>query len=170
MNQPAGHHTLFALLALSTGLSLVSAAESLDGGFRTPPPEARPWVYWFFMDGNITREGITADLEAMARAGLGGGIFMEVDVGIPRGPVEFMSAPWQDLFGHAVRRRNGWAWRLTLNAGPGLDAAAAGRGSSPEQSMQHLVASETNVTGPAQFDARAAATARRARRFSAKTR
>ena len=38
--------------------------------FAIPPDSARPWVYWFFMDGNLTREGISADLDAMKRAGI----------------------------------------------------------------------------------------------------
>ena len=45
------------------------AGDELVGTFQTPPDEARPWVYWMFMDGNLTREGMTADLEALKRAG-----------------------------------------------------------------------------------------------------
>ena len=52
--------------------------------FVTPPDAARPWVYWYFMDGNMSREGLTADLEAMKQAGIGGAIFLEVNLGIPR--------------------------------------------------------------------------------------
>jgi len=37
------------------------------------------------MDGNLSREGLTADLEAMKHAGIGGVIVMEVNVGVPRG-------------------------------------------------------------------------------------
>ena len=44
-----------------------AAADSLDARFENPPPSARPWAYWFWINGNITREGITADLESMAR-------------------------------------------------------------------------------------------------------
>jgi hypothetical protein len=140
-----------ALLALSIGLPLACVADSLDSGFLKPPPEARPWVYWFFMDGNMTREGITADLEAMAKAGLGGGLFMEVDVGIPRGPVEFMSPRWQELFRHAVKEAERLGLDLTLNAGPGW-TGSGGPWIRPEQSMQHLVASQTNITGPSHFE------------------
>jgi hypothetical protein len=57
----------------------VSSGGEWDSGFRTPPPEARPWVYGMWMDGNVSREGITADFEAMQRAGIGGVIIMEVD-------------------------------------------------------------------------------------------
>ncbi len=131
------------------------AAESVDrlrAEFVTPPRAARPWTYWFVMDGNFTREGITADLEAMARAGLGGVILMEVDAGMPRGPVRFMSAEWQGLFRHAVVEAQRLGLEMTLNAGPGW-TGSGGPWIAPDQSMQHLVFSDTNVIGPAHFDA-----------------
>ncbi|HRZ18396.1 MAG TPA: glycosyl hydrolase, partial [Candidatus Hydrogenedentes bacterium] len=59
--------------------------DPLAAGFSTPPDDAKPWVYWFWLNGNITREGITADLEAMARTGVGGVLIMEVDQGVPVG-------------------------------------------------------------------------------------
>lgn len=71
------------------------------------------------MDGNLTREGITADLEAMHRVGIGGVIIMEVNVGIPRGPVQFMSPQWRKLFTHTVREAERLDLQITLNAGPG---------------------------------------------------
>src|SRR5574341_246915 len=91
------------------------ASDPLASAFRQPPPAARPWVYWFIMDGNLSREGITADFEAMQRAGIGGLIMMEVDVGIPRGPVNFMSPEWQRLFVHAVREAERLGLHMTLN-------------------------------------------------------
>ena len=82
-------------LATVTSFSALFAAETtadLARGFARPPESARPWVYWFWLNGNITREGITADLEAMKRVGIGGVLIMEVDQGAPVGPVPFMSA------------------------------------------------------------------------------
>jgi hypothetical protein len=119
--------------------------------FRDPPAAARPWVYWFFMDGNLSREGITTDLEAMKQAGIGGVILMEVDVGIPKGPVQFMSAPWLALFQHAVNEAERLGLEITLNAGPGW-TGSGGPWVKPEQSMQHLVASETMIAGGRRFD------------------
>ena len=119
--------------------------------FRDPPASARPWVYWFFMDGNLSREGITADLEAMNEAGIGGVILMEVDVGVPRGPVRFMSEPWRALFKHAVTEAERLGLQITLNAGPGW-TGSGGPWVKPEQSMQHIVASETKVAGGRRFD------------------
>jgi len=141
------------LLLLTSLLSPVAlrAGFSLDAGFHNPPPEARPWAYWYFMDGNMTREGLTADLESMKQAGIGGGIFLEVNVGIPRGPVEFMSPQWQELFQHAVREADRLGLRITLNVGPGW-TGSGGPWIKPQQSMQHLVSSETNLAGPTRFD------------------
>ncbi len=113
------------------GVGTLAVETPLEEAFRRPPDSARPWVYWFFMDGNLTREGITADLEAMKQAGIGGAIFLEVGIGIPRGPVEFMSEPWRELLKHAVAggRPAGAGDRPGRRARVG--AAPAGRGSSP---------------------------------------
>lgn len=127
-----------------------SEAASLAAWFESPPEEARPWVYWYFMDGNLAREGMTADLESMKRVGIGGGIFLEVDLGIPRGPVGFMSEPWKELLGHAARESERLGLELSLGSGPGW-CGTGGPWVKPEQSMQHLVASETRVAGPRRF-------------------
>ncbi len=137
----------FGLNSLTT-----AAGADLKDSFRTPPEAARPWVYWYFMDGNLTREGMTADLEAMKRAGIGGMIFLEVDIGVPRGPVKFMSPPWRELFRHAVSEADRLGLEIALGAGPGW-CGTGGPWVKPERSMQHLVASQTNVTGPLHFDA-----------------
>ena len=147
---PAVIHLLLLAFAL-TGIGHAAGAGSdLEQGFRNPPESARPWVYWFVMDGNLTREGITADFEALKRAGIGGVIFMEVDVGIPRGPVKFMSPQWRALFKHAVTEAERLGLQITLNAGPGW-TGSGGPWVKPEQSMQHIGASATEVTGPAHF-------------------
>ena len=107
-----------------------------------PPETARPWVYWYFMDGNMTREGLTADLESMKQAGIGGAIFLEVGIGIPRGPVEFMSPAWQTLFQHAVSEADRLGIAIAVGTGPGW-CGSGGPWVKPELAMQHMVASET---------------------------
>jgi hypothetical protein len=59
------------------------AAPLLDG-FRNPPDSARPEVWWHWMNGNVTREGITADLEAMKRVGIGGVQIFNAGEGTPQ--------------------------------------------------------------------------------------
>ena len=128
-----------------------SGNDALEKDFRAPPESVRPWVYYFIMDGNLTREGITADFEALKRAGIAGVIMMEVDVGIPRGAVRFMSAEWRALFKHAVGEAERLGLQITLNAGPGW-TGSGGPWVKPEQSMQHVVASALEVSGPKTLD------------------
>ena len=142
---------LCALVVVLCCCPLAAAAASLDEGFISPPALARPWVYWFWLNGNITREGITADLEAMKRVGIGGVLIMEVDQGAPVGPIDFMGARWRELFAHAVRE----ARRLGLEINMNDDAGWNGSGGpwiKPEQSMQKVVFTETEVVGPQRFD------------------
>ena len=146
------------------------AADRLEEGFQTPPDSARPWVYWFVMDGNLTPRGHHGRLRgACKRAGIGGVIIMEVDVGIPRGPVKFMSPEWRQLFKHAVAEAERLGLQITLNAGPGW-TGSGGPWVKPEQSMQHLVASAVEVAGPTNVRRGAAAAAAAAGRSSATAR
>ena len=128
----------------------VIAGDLLDQGFAAPPASSRPWVYWYFMDGNLTREGMTADLAAMQAAGIGGGIFLEVDLGLPRGPVKFMSPEWQDLVVNALHEAEKRNLQIALGSGPGW-CGTGGPWITPDLAMQDLVGSATNVTGPANF-------------------
>src|SRR5450631_3246711 len=86
-----------AILAASGSPALTPAAsaDSLTAGFVSPPASARPWVYWFWLNGNITKKGITADLESMKRVGIGGVLIMEVDQGAPKGPAAFGGPQWR---------------------------------------------------------------------------
>lgn len=147
----------FLLILGMTATALVSENAvrgdevSLEQGFRQPPDSVRPWVYWFWLNGNITREGITADLEAMQRVGIGGALIMEVDQGTPVGPVDFMSPKWRELFRHVHAE----ARRLGLEINMNDDAGWNGSGGpwiKPEEAMQEVVWTETNVTGPRHFD------------------
>ncbi|MBI4584360.1 MAG: hypothetical protein HY717_10100 [Planctomycetes bacterium] len=144
--------TRLVFLAMLASLPAIPmAADDLERGFDRPPASARPWVYWFWLNGNITPGGITADLEAMARAGIGGVLIMEVDQGAPPGPVAFMGPRWRELFKHVVAE----AQRLGLEVNMNNDAGWNGSGGpwiKPEQSMQKVVWSELDLEGPQQFD------------------
>ncbi|MDD8026114.1 MAG: glycosyl hydrolase, partial [Acidobacteriota bacterium] len=136
--------------ALTTGCGSKPAAD-LSRSFATPPPSARPWVYWFWSNGNITREGITADLEAMKRAGIGGVLIMEVDQSAPQGPVAFGGPEWRKLFAFVCSE----AERLGLEVNMNNDAGWCGSGGpwvTPELAAQKVVWSETAVRGPKRFE------------------
>ena len=76
------------------------ADDTLLEGFREPPQEAKPHVWWHWMNGNVSKAGITADLEAMASAGIGGAQIFDVSDGICPGPVVFNSDAWMDMEGY----------------------------------------------------------------------
>lgn len=146
-------HFLIVLVALCALSCAVPKVDELTRSFVTPPDSARPWVYWFWLNSNITREGITADLEAMKRVGIGGVLIMEVDQGAPVGPADFMGAEWRELFKFAVAE----AGRLGLEINMNDDAGWNGSGGpwiKPEQSMQKVVWTETGFAGPRRLDAK----------------
>ena len=138
------------ILLLMLALANAVVADELDKNFATPPPSARPWVYWFPLSGNLTKEGITADFEAMARVGIGGALYMEVDQGVPKGKADFAGLLWRELFNHTCRE----AQRLGLEINMNNDAGWCGSGGpwiTPELSMQKVVWSETVFEGGKRF-------------------
>lgn len=120
--------------------------KALEEGFRNPPVSAKSGVYWYFMDGNMSKEGITKDLESMVRVGISHVIFLEVNVGVPRGKIDMLSIEWKDMFKHAVAECERLGVEMTLGTGPGW-AGSGGPWVKPEESMQHMVSSITIVEG-----------------------
>ena len=68
------------LTLLLTAVCALSLAAGLYDDFKAPPAAARPWCYWYWVNGNVDRETVTADLEAMKRIGFGGVLLLD-----PRG-------------------------------------------------------------------------------------
>ncbi|WP_254070908.1 glycosyl hydrolase [Pedobacter sp. L105] len=139
----------FSLILLFTFSLLFNATAQLSKvktGFFNPPAISRPGVYWYFMDGNMNKESMTKDLESMKKAGIGNVIFLEVNVGVPVGPVDFLSEQWQDMFKHAVRESERLGIEITLGIGPGW-TGSGGPWVPADQSMQHLVSSSVSIKG-----------------------
>lgn len=120
--------------------------QNLRANFIKPPDVYRPGVYWYFMDGNMTAASITKDLESMKEAGIGNLIFLEVNVGVPRGNVDFLSETWKSLFVFAEKEARRLGIEITLGIGPGW-TGSGGPWVKPEQSMKHLVSSQVSVSG-----------------------
>lgn len=128
-----------------------AGAQNLTEGFQNPPPQARPHTFWIWMNGNISSEGITADLEAMNRVGIGGVYIFNIagprmSTNTPSGPIDYFSKEWLDLVKHAVSE----AQRLDIEVGLhncGGWATTGGPWIKPEYSMQILTISEYFVPG-----------------------
>lgn len=140
--------SLFAVLVCSTGVS--QDAVKLRRSFLQPPPSARPHTWWHWVNDNVTKEGITADLEALAKAGVGGVQIFHVDVGVPSGPVKFHSPQWFALFSHAVREAARLGLEVCVHNCAGW-SSSGGPWVRPEHAMQMVVTSQIRVKGPTRF-------------------
>lgn len=113
---------------------------------QNPPPEAFPQLYWFWMNGHISRDGITADLEAMKAAGISGVFQFDAGTGIPKGPVAYGSEEFWTLKKHALREALRLGLEVTLHNCPGW-SASGGPWIQPKDSMQELTWSEVVIKG-----------------------
>ncbi|MGB9745660.1 MAG: glycosyl hydrolase [Bacteroidales bacterium] len=118
--------------------------------FKHPSSTEQVRVWWHWMDGNITKEGITRDLEAMKQQGvsqatvLNVGLFGGKDFGIPR--VKFNSPEWYDMFRWAVQEADRLGIVLGAHNCDGW-SSSGGPWITPEISMKQYVWSKTIVTG-----------------------
>ena len=155
MNQQMKNISLIAVCRVAAiflvSLSCASGAASLEDEFRDPSHSAKPWVYWINMDGHLTKEGITADLESMKAVGIGGMIYMDVDQGVPRGNVPFMSETWQENFRHVILECERLGLEFTTITGPGW-TGSGGPWIKVNESMQHLLPVSVDTKGPATFN------------------
>ncbi|MGK6320726.1 glycosyl hydrolase [Sphingomonas sp. DT-204] len=114
--------------------------------FRNPPAETRPNTLYFWMNGNVTREGIDSDLAAMREIGLGGALMFDGSSDVPKGPVDYLSPHWLDLMTHMAAKADQLGLKVGLHNAPGW-SSSGGPWITPAQSMQQIVWTETTVAG-----------------------
>ncbi len=119
--------------------------------FLGAPLSSRPHTWWHWMNGNVTKEGITADLEAMADVGIGGAQIFNVgdrsSVNIPVGPADYMSDQWLDLVRHAVKEANRLGIEICMHNCAGW-SSSGGPWITPEYAMKKVTYSDLELTGP----------------------
>jgi hypothetical protein len=139
------------ILALSVS-HIALAADALRDGFKTPPAEARPQVFWQWINGNVTQEGVHLDLEWMKRAGIGGSILFDIGFGSPPIPqyvdkrVGYGSPEWKAAVRYAAAESKRLGLQFGMQAGGGW-SESGGPWVKPEEAMKKLVWSETVVSG-----------------------
>ena len=124
----------------------------LENSFITPPDATKPRCYWYWMDGNITTNGITKDLEAMRRVGIGEayiGIIADQSRLAP-GDVKVLTEPFWVTMTHAIREGTRLGVDIGVFNSPGW-SQSGGPWVKPEQSMRHLVSPEIRLHGPQHF-------------------
>ena len=123
---------------------------SLREQFQNPSDEAKPWTFWYWMYGVVSKEGITADLEAMKHAGLGGTYLMPIK-GIHEGAqydgkAQQLTPEWWEMVRFSMEEADRLGLKLGMHICDGF-ALAGGPWITPEESMQKVVWSDTIVNG-----------------------
>jgi len=141
------------LAAISSSAAFAAEpADDLARGFAAPPDSARPHTWWHWMNGNVTKEGITADLESMQRVGIGGAQIFNPLEGIPEGPVSYLSPQYLEMFRHAAAEADRLGLELCFHNCAGW-SSSGGPWITPEHGMQTVVTSKTAAKGPSHFEA-----------------
>ena len=123
---------------------------SLRDQFQNPSDEAKPWTFWYWMYGAVSKEGITADLEAMKHAGLGGTYLMPIK-GVSEGAqyngkAQQLTPEWWEMVRFSMEEADRLGLKLGMHICDGF-ALAGGPWITPKESMQKVVWSDTIVDG-----------------------
>ena len=120
----------------------------LREGFHTPPDSVKPGVYWYWLNDNISEEGVARDLEAMASVGIGRAYIGNIGLDdVPYGKVKLFSDEWWNILHTALRT----AARLGIDIGifnsPGW-SQSGGPWVTPDRAMRYLATKEFHARGP----------------------
>ena len=127
--------------------------DPLLDGFLNPPNGARPRVWWHWMNGNISSQGIELDLEWMHRIGLGGVTIFEGAINTPQvvpHRLIYMTPEWKGAFKTAVTTARGMGMEVAIASSPGW-SETGGPWVPAAQGMKKMVWSATRVEGGRPF-------------------
>ncbi len=133
----------------------LAAPTALENDWNNPPTSARLRAYWWWLNGNVTKESITRDLEQMKAKGFGGAVIFDADGSsqegngkAPHGPT-FFSPAWRELYKHTLREADRLGLEMSLNIQSGWNLG--GPMVTAEDAPKKLAWSETRVTGATNF-------------------
>jgi hypothetical protein len=144
---------IFLLILVTRLTSAQNTGVPLEDGFKNPPESAKPRTWWHWTNSNVTKEGITKDLEWMKRAGIGGMQLADVASGqgqVVEKKIYFRSPEWLDAVRHAASEADRLNLEMAIFSSAGW-SLTGGPWVKPEQAMKKLVWSEINVKGPVDF-------------------
>ena len=145
------------LIAIAVALNPAASvhASALEADWEIPPQDARIRAFWWWINGNVTKEAITRDLEQMKAKGFGGALICDADGSAqdgndraPHGPT-FFSAEWRELFKHTLREADRLGLEMSLNIQSGWNLG--GPMVAADDAPKKLVWSEKRVTGGTNF-------------------
>ncbi|MDR0756396.1 MAG: glycoside hydrolase family 2 [Tannerella sp.] len=136
-----------SVLAAVAMLLTQGCKDKLADSFASPPDSLTTGVYWYWINDNISKEGVVKDLQAMKQAGINSVYIGNIgDQPTSHGNAKLFTDEWWDILHTAIKT----AGELDIEVGmfncPGW-SQSGGPWIKPEQSMRHLAASETLITG-----------------------
>jgi hypothetical protein len=146
-------------LLTATCLTPVAHADPLAEAFKNPPQSARPRVWWHWMNGNVSKDGIAKDMAWMKRVGIGGLQNFDANLQTPQivdKRLVYMTPEWKDAFAFAAAEADRQGLELAIAASPGW-SETGGPWVPPEDGLKKLVWSETDVIGGKLFTGKLAA-------------
>lgn len=142
-----------AFLAGASALLMgCAAADKRETGFVTPPSSVQTGTYWYWIEGNISKEGVEKDLEAMKAAGINRAFVANIGgagTGDPNSQykVEFMSDEWWNITRAALKKATELGIDIGMFNSPGW-SQSGGPWIKAGQTMRYLNSSRTVVKGP----------------------
>ncbi len=125
------------------------------GNFKLPAKIYYPGTYFFYIGGNVSKEGITADLEAIAKAGISSVLLFHGQTGYPwpgvKPQISCLSPLWDDAVKHTAQECYRLGLRFTMHNCPGW-AMAGGPWIEPSNAMRNLVVNRTDIDGGSVVD------------------
>ena len=143
-----GAAILLAISVLTGGCSR-PASDPLAMGFSSPPPPARPYVWWHWMNGNVSAAGVEADLRWMKSAGIGGVQLFEGSLATPRvidPPLLWSTPGWAGAVKRSAEVAQSLGLELAIASSPGWSATGAPF-VEPADAMKKLVWSQAQIDG-----------------------
>jgi len=136
----------FLLTVIVVFLSLHSCTDPIEEEFKNPPDWAKPHTWWHWVDGHVSKQGITKDMEAWKEVGIGG--FQHFNIGwrIPFGGTEYHSPEFHEYMAHAMSEAERLGLEAAFNSAAGW-SCTGGPWIKPEHSMKMIVWSETKIKG-----------------------
>ena len=137
----------FILLAVFFASACSERVDSLSEGFKSPPDSIRAAVYWYWLNNNISKEGVVKDLEAMKKVGITRAfIGNQATDNFPYGDVSLFSDEWWEITHQAMETATDLDIELGMFNCPGW-SQSGGPWITPEQSMKYVEFSEQKVIG-----------------------
>ncbi len=144
---------LAILLSLAAWATAQESVDALKSGFENPPNSAKPRVWWHWMNGNVTKEGIQLDLEWMQRIGIGGFQNFDAAIATPQFVQQrlvYMTPEWKSAFLFTTQLADRLGLEEAIAGSPGW-SESGGPWVTPQQAMKKFVWSETRVQGGVPF-------------------